>query len=167
MKKIILGLGSNQGNRIQNLESAILQLHLSKIYPVFVSSIFCSLPEGYLSENEYLNAAILCETQFTAKEVLEIVKTIEAQHGRIVSKELSDRPLDIDILFFEDLTIHTTQLQIPHPRIWERAFVMEPIKQVFELEECRNTFSIYEERIKKTKLSQTLSVYNQTLKLPI
>lgn len=166
MKKIILGLGSNQGNRMQNLESAILQLHSSKIYPVFVSSIFCSLPEGYLSDNEYLNAAILCETLFTAYEVLEIVKTIEAQQGRVVTKELSDRPLDIDILFFEDLTIQTTQLQIPHPRIWERTFVIQPLKQVFEEEECRNAFSIYEERVKKVKLSQPLSVYNQTLELP-
>jgi len=167
MKKIILGLGSNQGDRFMFLQTALVQLQIAGIHCLYVSSVVCSSPEGYISEEEYLNAAVFCETKLLPHDVLKTVKSIEKEQGRTLTNILADRTLDIDILFYEDLNINDLHLQLPHPRIWNRAFVMEPLKQLFERKECIEAFGQYVQKVKESNLASGIKIFQQKLEIPL
>ena len=94
-------------------------------------------PWGFESANKFLNAVILCETDMTPREVLEATQQIERDMGRqkIVHRTSSnrtytDRPIDIDILLYDDLTVDEPDLMIPHPLMEQRDFVMIPLKEI-------------------------------------
>ena len=135
--KVYLGIGSNLGNRRAMLRQAI-RLIGERVGEVTRQSTFIETePWGFESANKFLNAVILCETDMTPREVLEATQQIERDMGRqkIVHRTSSnrtytDRPIDIDILLYDDLTVDEPDLMIPHPLMEQRDFVMIPLKEI-------------------------------------
>ena len=130
--QVYLSLGSNLGRRGENLTKAI-QLIAERVGAVIRQSSFIeTAPWGFHSEHQFMNAAILCETDKTPREVLQLTQQIEKDMGRKnkTSHFYSDRCIDIDILFYDDLTVDEPDLKIPHPLMQERDFVMIPLKQI-------------------------------------
>ena len=125
-------MGSNLGRREENLTKAI-QLIAERVGAVIRQSSFIeTAPWGFHSEHQFMNAAILCETDKTPREVLQLTQQIEKEMGRKnkTSHFYSDRCIDIDILLYDDLTVDEPDLKIPHPLMQERDFVMIPLKQI-------------------------------------
>lgn len=134
--QVYLGLGSNLGDCRKNLERAIRMIG-DKVGRVLRQSSFIETePWGFESEHKFMNAVILCETMKTPREVLLLTQQIERDMGRkkkSVSGGYADRPIDIDILFYDDLTIDEPDLKIPHPLMHERDFVMIPLNEISKL----------------------------------
>ena len=100
------------------------------------SSFIETEPWGFESEHKFMNAVILCETIKTPRELLLLTQQIERDMGRkkkSVSGGYADRPIDIDILLYDDLTIDEPDLKIPHPLMHERDFVMIPLNEISKL----------------------------------
>jgi len=133
MHKVFLGLGTNLGDKVWNLQEAI---HLigERVGTVTRQSSFIETePWGFESENTFLNAAICCETEKTPREVLLLTQQIERELGRTkksVSGGYADRTVDIDILLYDDETIDEPDLKIPHPLMHQRDFVMIPLEEI-------------------------------------
>ena len=133
--KVYLGLGSNLGDRQAHLTQAI-SLIAEKIGPVIRQSSFIETePWGFESPNKFMNAVILCETTKTPREVLKLTQQIERDMGRrkkSVAGGYADRPIDIDILLYDDLNVDEPDLKIPHPLMHERDFVMIPFNEILK-----------------------------------
>lgn len=126
-----LMLGSNMGNRANNLEEAISLLSTSVGELLVKSEIFESEPWGYEEEVSYYNMAVMVSTFLEPKAVLTECLSVEDKLGRVRTKNSYEaRPIDIDILFYEDSVINEPELTIPHPRISERRFVLEPLHSI-------------------------------------
>ena len=131
--KVYLGLGSNLGDGRKNLERAIRLIDDRVGHVTRQSSLIETEPWGFESQNKFTNAVILCETTKAPREVLMLTQQIERDMGRrkkSVSGGYVDRPIDIDILLYDDLTIDEPDLKIPHPLMHERDFVMIPLEEV-------------------------------------
>lgn len=131
MKIVFLGIGTNLGNRENNLENAIASIGLS-IGPVLMSSsIYDTEPWGFQSEEEFLNMVVKLETDLAPVVLLERIHTIESLLGRVRGPEqFSSRVIDIDILLYEDMIIDEDNLKIPHPLLQERRFVLVPLCEI-------------------------------------
>jgi len=131
MNHIFLGIGTNMGNREDNLREAVTQIGLSIGEILKVSSVFETEPWGFEAENNFLNMAVEALTAHTPSGVLGAILMIEAQLGRIrTEKQYSSRIIDIDILFFDDLIMDEITLKIPHPFLHERKFVLVPLNEI-------------------------------------
>ncbi|WP_071147583.1 2-amino-4-hydroxy-6-hydroxymethyldihydropteridine diphosphokinase [Bacteroides ihuae] len=133
MAKVYLGLGTNLGDKEQNLRNAIEEIEerIGKI--ISLSAFYVTTPWGFDSENSFLNAAICVETSFSPISVLLETKKIELQMGRThksVGGIYSDRLIDIDLLLYDDLLLNTDELVLPHPLMTQRLFVMEPLAEI-------------------------------------
>ena len=133
MHKVYFGLGSNLGDKQKNLNDAI-EMIKNRIGTVVAQSDFIvTEPVGFVSDNAFLNAAIAVETSLSPKDVLLLTQQIESELGRIhksVDGVYDDRIIDVDILVFDDVTMDSSDLTIPHPRMKERSFVLEPLCQL-------------------------------------
>jgi 2-amino-4-hydroxy-6-hydroxymethyldihydropteridine diphosphokinase len=138
--QVYLGLGSNLGDCRKNLERAI-RLIDDRVGEVIRQSSFIETePWGFESEHRFVNAVVLCETTKTPREVLLLTQQIERDMGRrkvngaglMVNGQriYTDRIVDIDILLYDDLTIDEPDLKIPHPLMYQRDFVMIPLKEI-------------------------------------
>ncbi len=131
--QVYLGLGSNLGDGRKNLERAI-RLIDDRVGQVTRQSSFIETePWGFESPNKFMNAVILCETTKTPREVLKLTQQIERDMGRrkkSVAGGYADRPIDIDILLYDDLNVDEPDLKIPHPLMHERDFVMRPLNEI-------------------------------------
>ena len=138
--QVYLGLGSNLGDCRKNLERAI-RLIDDRVGEVIRQSSFIETePWGFESEHRFVNAVVLCETTKTPREVLLLTQQIERDMGRrkvngaglMVNGQriYADRPIDIDILLYDDVTIDEPDLKIPHPLMHQRDFVMIPLEEV-------------------------------------
>lgn len=127
-----LGLGANLGNRRRNIQLAVKNINLLKDTCILKKSrIITSLPVGGpASQRNYLNAALKIETNLTCKNLLKELKKIESVLGRTKSRRFFPRIIDLDILLYADKVIHSKRLTIPHPRMFERDFVIKPLKEV-------------------------------------
>ena len=132
-----MGLGSNLGNREENIRKAILLIGERVGTVLRQSSLIETEPWGFESENKFLNGVILCETQLTPRQLLKVTQKIERDLGRKKKSTSShfshlykDRPIDIDILLYDDLTIDEPNLKIPHPLMQQRDFVMIPLDEI-------------------------------------
>ena len=134
MASVYLSLGSNLGNRKKNLEKAISFISEEAGKIISVSSFYQSEPQGFKSENDFLNAVILIETTLSPFELLAKTQEIEKKIGRKTksTETYSDRIIDIDILFYDDLIVDTPELKIPHPLWKERDFVKIPLAELNE-----------------------------------
>ena len=138
MHQVYLGLGSNIGDRRQCIADAI-RLISERVGTVLrQSSLIETEPWGFNSENRFLNGVILCETSLTPRQVLKATQKIERALGRRqksigVDTDVPvyhDRPIDIDILLYDDLSVDEPDLKIPHPLMYERDFVMIPLNEI-------------------------------------
>ena len=135
---MFLGLGSNLGNREEHIRNAITLIGERVGQVVRQSSLIETEPWGLESAHRFLNGVICCETTLTPHEVLKATQQIERDMGkqrqhatqRSKSAIYHDRPIDIDILLYDDLTIDEPHLKIPHPLMHERDFVMIPLKEI-------------------------------------
>ena len=126
---VYLGLGSNMGNRQDNLDRA-LDLLSQRLRIGKVSSIYDTEPIGNVNQPHFLNLACQAYTRLAPGELLTLAKGIELKLGRVLSKYNAPRPIDIDILFYGDLVIETPELVIPHPRLTGRAFALVPLDEI-------------------------------------
>ena len=133
MHQVYLGLGSNIGDRRQCIADAI-RLVSERVGAVLrQSTLIETEPWGFQSKHKFLNGVILCETDKSPREVLALTQQIERDLGRKKkphSSRYHDRPIDIDILLYDDLTIDEPDLRIPHPLMHERDFVMIPLNEI-------------------------------------
>ncbi|MFN4123270.1 MAG: 2-amino-4-hydroxy-6-hydroxymethyldihydropteridine diphosphokinase [Flavobacteriales bacterium] len=132
MQNVYLLLGTNLGNRLQNLLDAT-RLICNQCGPLKkTSSIYESVAWGYTSTNSFYNAVLHLSTALSPFELLDKIKHIEKQLGRSEKQILDyeDRLIDIDILFVEDLVIDQQTLQIPHPRLHLRLFTLAPLREL-------------------------------------
>lgn len=126
-------LGSNSSDKHACLSQAISSLEKQVGIVIQRSSVYESEAWGYKSENSYLNQALSLITSLSPHELLSITQSIEKDLGRTtktVNGVYSDRPIDIDILFYDDLIVASHELSIPHPRIAERRFVLEALNEI-------------------------------------
>ena len=132
MALVYLGLGTNLGDKEQNLNSAIRKLSLEVGEITRQSGFHASKPWRFQSENEFLNAVILAETNLLPSELLVKTQQIELELGRTAKSAngYADRVIDIDILLYDNLIIDTPELKIPHPLIMERDFVYIPLLEI-------------------------------------
>ncbi len=142
--QVYLSLGSNLGDREGNIRKAIALLHERVGEVVRQSSLIETVPWGFESEHRFLNGVILCETTLTPRQVLKATQKIERELGKTKAhatmRQLSmlnsqlptfkDRPIDIDILLYDDWEVDEPDLKIPHPLMRERDFVMIPLKEI-------------------------------------
>lgn len=132
--QVFLGLGSNLGDRQANIQQAIDLISERVGEVIRRSSLIESEPWGFESENKFLNGVVLCETTLTPRQLLRKTQKIERDLGRqkktSKSHFYSDRPIDIDILLYDDLTVDEPDLKIPHPLMQERDFVMIPLQEL-------------------------------------
>ncbi len=129
MNSVIFSLGSNQGNKTNYLEKAVVEIE-QRIGKISLKSfIYETEPVGFESNDSFLNACIEVETNLHPIEILAITQQIEIENGRLVKSRsgYASRTLDIDIIFFNSLIVKSETLQIPHPRYPERLFVLIPL----------------------------------------
>lgn len=126
---VYLGLGSNLGERQDNLDKA-LEFLSQRLRVVKVSSVYDTEPIGNIEQPRFLNLACQIYTTLAPTGLLALVKGIESRLGRIPGKPDAPRSIDIDILFYGDQVINTRELVIPHPRLTERAFVLIPLNEI-------------------------------------
>jgi len=131
MRQVYLLFGSNKGDCLVQIESAIKEIEQKVGKILTKSSIYKSEPWGFKSEKYFLNQVVLVETEYSPKELLDITLNIEAFLGRKrVTKGYESRTIDIDILFYDDLIINTENLKIPHPMIALRRFTLVPLNEI-------------------------------------
>ena len=124
-----LGLSSNIGDRFQNLQTAIEEISLeSKI--IKISEIYETEPVGYSEQSDFLNIAIKIESPDSPRELIIKLLSIEHKMGRIREIKNGPRNIDIDILLWEEKTLKTSELEIPHKHLQKRNFVLEPLKDI-------------------------------------
>ncbi|MBR4196887.1 MAG: 2-amino-4-hydroxy-6-hydroxymethyldihydropteridine diphosphokinase [Synergistaceae bacterium] len=129
--KIYFALGSNLGNRLQNLREAVRRLE-SLGHVSASSDVFSTAPWGGVAQPDYLNACVRIDSpsDYEPHEILKAVKNFEREIGRVESVRWGARKIDIDILLMDDVIFHSQDLDIPHARIPERLFVLVPLSQI-------------------------------------
>lgn len=133
MPKVYLALGSNLGDRDALLSRAIRLIGERAGQVLRSSARYETVAEGFDSDNLFLNMVIELETELTPRDLLEATQRIEQELGRQSKSQglvYQDRPIDIDILLYGALRLETESLTIPHPRMWERSFVMHPLRDL-------------------------------------
>lgn len=132
---VFLGLGSNLGNRQAVLLHACEEIEKLIGPIVSQSAFFASKPWGFQSDHDFLNSVVCCHTHLLPREVLWRTQQIERMLGRrqkSVGGAYHDRPIDIDILLYDDWHVNEPDLQIPHPLMLQRDFVMCPLLEVLQ-----------------------------------
>ena len=130
---VYLGLGTNLGDKEQNLRMSIKKIEERIGNVVSLSAFYATAPWGFSSENSFLNAAVCVETTLLPLQVLEETQRIERELGRTeksVNGLYADRLIDIDLLLYDDRVMDAEGLILPHPLMTERRFVMEPLSEI-------------------------------------
>lgn len=130
MKKSVIALGSNIGDTLANLKEAVALLEENGCEILSVSRLYQTEPWGYADQDDFLNGAILIETDRDPFSLLELTQSIEKGMGRKKLFLNGPRNIDLDILLYEGETVESENLQIPHPRIAVRLFVLRPLMDI-------------------------------------
>lgn len=133
MADVFLGLGTNLGDKKTNLSMAMEEIRKRVGEITSLSAYYITEPWGFDSQNSFLNAVCKVCTSLSPSEVLSVTQSIERDLGRMkksINGQYSDRPIDIDILLYDNLVIDTPNLSIPHPLMHKRLFVMEPLTEI-------------------------------------
>ena len=131
VRRAHLGLGSNLGDRLGLLQGAVTALVATEgIKLVGVSGVYATEPVGGPVQGPYLNAVVALDTVLSATELLGVAQRLEAAAGRVRAERWGPRHLDVDVLLVGDEQVATDRLTVPHPRLWERGFVLAPLADV-------------------------------------
>ncbi|MBV6449345.1 MAG: Bifunctional folate synthesis protein [Anaerolineales bacterium] len=126
---VYLALGSNIGNRAQNLKEAIAALS-PQMEVKAKSAVYETPPWGFEDQEKFLNQAVRVETYLKPEQLIKHLKRLEVALGRKESFQNGPRLIDIDILFYDDLVLFSPALTIPHPHLHERGFVLVPLMDI-------------------------------------
>ncbi len=131
MTKVFLGLGSNLGDREKNIKEAVRQLQESGIAgEMRTSSLYETEPEGIKEQPLFLNAILEMETDLSPRDLLDMLQAIEKRLGRKKVQKWGPRIIDLDILLYGDLILREEDLEIPHPLLAKRSFVLDPLAEI-------------------------------------
>jgi len=125
-----IGIGSNLGNREENCERAINLLMKNEITVTKRSSMIETEPWGVKDQPKFINMAVETETGLKPDALLRLLKKIEVEVGRLPASHWSPRIIDLDILLYDDTIMKTSDLEIPHPHMSERIFVLKPLAEI-------------------------------------
>lgn len=132
MSEAVLALGTNQGERLDNLRAALQALTALPGTDVrAVSSVYETAPVGYADQPDFLNAVVRIETALSPRALLGACLGIEAALGRVRNFRNGPRVIDIDVLLVKGATSADEELTVPHPRMWERGFVLVPLEELY------------------------------------
>lgn len=130
MARLALGLGSNLGDRLANIRGAVERIETELGRVVLKSAVYETPPWGLENQPWFLNACVAVETELKPAPILKRIRTIEAALKRRRTKRWGPRIIDVDMLLYEDFTLDTPNLKIPHPMMHERAFVLLPLAEI-------------------------------------
>jgi 2-amino-4-hydroxy-6-hydroxymethyldihydropteridine diphosphokinase len=130
MAKVYIGIGSNVGNREENVARALTLLAERGVRVLRNSSVHETKPWGVAEQPLFLNMVIEAETPLNPREVLRQLKSIEEDMGRVEAGRWGPRIMDLDILLYDDLILDEPGLVIPHPLLHERDFVLTPLLEI-------------------------------------
>ena len=131
MNEAFLSIGTNIGEREKNLQDAVrLLMAQDEVKIVAISSIYETAAVGYTEQADFLNIAVAIETTLSAEALLSVCQGIENDLGRVREFRWGPRIIDLDILLFNTENIETESLIVPHPRMFERAFVLVPLQEI-------------------------------------
>ncbi len=131
MARVYLGLGSNKGDRLQYMQSALVEAaKLNGTTIRTVSSVYETEPVGNKDQAEFLNAVAEFETLLSPHDLLRALKRIEQQLGRTGRVRWAPREIDVDILYYDDVVVRDESIQIPHREIANRRFVLIPLNEI-------------------------------------
>ena len=130
MTKAAIGIGSNRGDRLDNIRKSVqlMRAHVGEV--ILCSDVYETPPWGVVEQPLFLNACTLVETMLSPHELLGALKRIESTLGRVARERWGPREIDLDILFYDDLVVSDDILTIPHALMTERAFVLLPLAQI-------------------------------------
>jgi len=127
---VYLALGSNLGDRHSSIRRAVDLLNVAGVHVRHLSTVIETEPVGGPVQGKFLNAVLEAHTELSARQLHSKTKDIEGKLGRVHREVDGPREIDIDILLYDDLVMDLPELTIPHPRMLERAFVMDPLKEI-------------------------------------
>jgi 2-amino-4-hydroxy-6-hydroxymethyldihydropteridine diphosphokinase len=130
LKQIFLSLGSNLGDRVANIRKAVEVLRRVKVEVRRVSSFYKTEPVNFSPQPWFLNCAVEAATELMPLQLLKAVKSVERAVGRRPGVTSGPRPIDIDILLYENVVVRSSLLTIPHARMTERRFVLVPLREL-------------------------------------
>jgi len=130
MARVFLSIGSNLGDRAKNIKKAISLLKQEGIKIERLAKIIQTKPVGGPQQPLFLNTALKAKTDLSPHKLLKKLKKIEKAMGRKPAVRFGPRVIDLDILLYNNLTFKTKTLTIPHPRMWQREFVLEPLRSL-------------------------------------
>lgn len=131
MNKVFLEIGGNQGNRLANIHKAIDLINKQIGNVIQQSSVYEAPPWGFESEQWFYNQVLVLESELTSGQILKGLLGIEKKLGRIRHQQkYCSRTMDIDILFFNNEVIDNPELEVPHPRLHQRLFVLQPLSEI-------------------------------------
>jgi len=132
MSRVFIGVGSNEGDRLAHISQALRRLQATSGVRVIQMATICeTAPIGGPPQGPYLNTVVELETDIPPHQLLPVLQAVEQQLGRKPSTERwGPRPIDLDVLLYDEQVIKTPELTIPHPRMHERRFVLEPLMQL-------------------------------------
>lgn len=128
---VYVGLGSNIGNKVENCQKAIEKVQQNnKITIIKVSSLYKTEPIGYNNQDWFINCVLELHTLLIPDELLSIFKQIEKDLKRVNNIKWGPRTIDLDLLLYNNLIINKSNLQIPHPQMHRRSFVLTPLSEI-------------------------------------
>ena len=134
--KYLLSLGSNTGDPMKNLKTAIAKLEEKSIFAEDCSSVYSSTPVDYLDQPDFLNMSLIVETACGPQQLLSELKNIEHGMGRVKTVEKGPRNIDLDIIFWENGSFESSDLTIPHKEAEKRLFVIFPTLEIIGSAGC-------------------------------
>lgn len=126
-RRAFLSLGSNLGDRRGHLTAAVVDL---RPMVTAVSSLYGTAPVGGPEQGEFLNLVVELRTDLSARDLLAVCQRLETAAERVREERWGPRTLDVDILWIDGVTVDEPDLQVPHPRMWERRFVLAPLQEL-------------------------------------
>jgi 2-amino-4-hydroxy-6-hydroxymethyldihydropteridine diphosphokinase len=130
-KNVIIAIGSNLGNRLNYIQNAWIKLQKSFDSEILIAPVYESSPWGLTQQPRYLNTVVSIQSDMSPQEILKQCMKIELENGRERITKWGSRTLDLDIILIDQLMIQKSDLIIPHPHLESRAFVLQPIIDLF------------------------------------
>ncbi len=131
MSRVAIGLGSNIGGPLEQLADALRHISAHPdVSPTMLSRVYLSAPIGPQDQPDFHNAAVIADTTLTPQSILQWLLNTELEMGRQRNRHWGERCIDLDLLLFDDLEMHTASLVVPHPRAHQRRFVLDPLTEL-------------------------------------
>ena len=130
MARAFIGMGSNLGDSEKTIESAVAALQEAGVKVLCRSSLIRTAPVGKTDQPDFLNGVIEIETEQRPRALLDLLMGVEDRLGRVRVERWGPRTIDLDILLYDDEIIHEPGLKVPHPRMHERSFVLQPLCEI-------------------------------------